>query len=113
MLIKYVTTDTGRKGIEITADGFGTRTLLRKKVTLGERKAFFGELEKVQTLVVKAQGENDEEAAIENSITLITLMLEGLTREDFDKFDVFDVRELAEAMPVLMGADDKATKKNG
>lgn len=113
MLIEFFTSETGRAGMKITTDEIKGRSLLRRKVKLSERKAFFDKLSELTKQAQSNQEGGDEDAVLEASISLILAMVEGLTREDFDDFDVLDIKELAEATSELMSNGGRAGKKNG
>lgn len=112
MLIEHIVTESGRAGLKIKAEKF-EKTLLRRRVLLSERKVFFEGLAALEKQVNEAQQSGNEEQALETSIGMIIHMLEGITREDFDEnLDMYDIRELAEAMAELMQNGGKAAKKN-
>jgi uncharacterized protein YjcR len=112
MLITYTVTDTGRAGLVVKNDEFGPKTLLRRRVKMNERKEFFAKLSAAEKSVNEATTAGDEDLAYEHSKEMILLMLEGITQEDFEKFDIYEMKELAEALPELMQNGGKAAKKN-
>lgn len=112
MLIEFTTTDTGRAGIIITNDEFNKKTLLRRRVKMSERKEFFQKLTGLEKLVNEASSGGNEDQAFESSIDMILLMVEGITREDFEKFDIYEIKELSDSLAQLMDNGGKAAKKN-
>lgn len=110
MLIEFFTNDVGRAGLKIKTENLN-KTLLRRKVILSERKAFLESITALEKKAAEAQEKGDEDAALDHSIEMVLTMLEGITREDFDSMDIYDIRELSEAMAELMQNGGKAGKK--
>lgn len=110
MLIEFITTETGRAGLKIKTETLN-KTLLRRKVILSERKAFLESITALEKKAAEATEKGDDDAALEHSIEMVLLMLEGIAREDFDSMDIYDIRELSEAMAELMQNGGKAGKK--
>lgn len=112
MLVEFFTTETGRAGLRATIDGIGKREYLRKRVTVGERKAFFERMQAVQNRIDEATRESDEDKALEASIDMLGEILEGVDAAEVERFDIYDLKEFAEASRKLMENGGKEAKKN-
>lgn len=112
MKITPFVTETGRVGIEATAEEFGTKKLLRRRVKLAERKPFIDALNGLEKRLNEANERQDEDAALEISKEMITKMVEGISMDDFELLDMYDVQDLANAVRELMENGGRAAKKN-
>jgi hypothetical protein len=121
MRCEFVTSDTGRRGAEITVDGAGDITVWKKRVTRHDAQSFDDRIQalsdkliKLSKSIGKAKGDARRKIADEifdANAEFICARVDGVTPEQLAAIDVTDVAEISNIANKLF-SDTFEAKKN-
>ena len=122
MRYELITSDTGRRGADITADGLGDITIFKKRVTRHEAHAFDNRISNLTSKIIelskklgKAKGATREKLSDEIfdvNAEFICARIDGISPEQLAALDVGDVAEISTLANKLFEENFEA-KKNG